>query len=99
MEQGLSMGQAENLCDSEIQTVQGTLGSTCPRRRARGTSALEVVSKIPAITRDTKSPTREYVPSATKQPRHIRSQVVLVQTCPPKTCRNQKQKRLVARPH
>lgn len=58
MELGLSTGQVENLCDSEIQVVQETLGSTCPRRQARGTSALEVASKIPAVTRDTNLPNK-----------------------------------------
>lgn len=52
------MGHVENLYDSEIQVVQGTLGSTCPRRWARGTSALEIVSKIPAVTRDTNVPNK-----------------------------------------
>lgn len=56
------MGQVGNLYDSEATMVQGPLGGICSRRRARETRALEVESKVPALTRYTNVPNKRVCP-------------------------------------
>lgn len=47
-----------NFYDLEVEMVQRTLGGTCLKRTARGTRALELGSKVPALARDTNVPNK-----------------------------------------
>lgn len=46
------------ICKTEVEMIQGTLGGTCPRRKARGTRVLQVESNSPTLTRDTNVPNK-----------------------------------------